>query len=379
MTEHIVTLTKLTKRNLQDDVIVSQFATVCATVNTKSLKVRGWDISTGIGEDGKFWAQDETEPGQPYKYLYTVRLSVVHEGTRAPEKADLAAIVRSIYSAAKQPVVGVWTLATVDGKGWVTPKDGESGPVPDELIEYTSVEIPENWEDEFTHLYGLDSHVRRVLTSIQAAVASDWINRFHCALIGPPGCGKSDIARSWQRVLGDEAVWEFDATAMTAAGAIKMLDEAEILPRVLVVEEIEKAPENALTFLLALCDLRGEIRKTTARSNIRRDTKLLVIATVNDYDLFQKLNAGALASRFANRIFFKHPDQALLSKILVREVQKIGGDVRWVQPALDYCEEMNIHDPRSVIAICLCGREMLLSGEYQAMMRETGEGIRDGN
>jgi MoxR-like ATPase len=164
---------------------------------------------------------------------------------------------------------------------------------------------------------------------------------------------------------------EFDATATTAAGAIKELAEREILPRVLVVEEIEKADEKSLAFLLALCDLRGEIRKTTARATIQRDTKLLVIATVNNVELFQKLQAGALASRFANKIGFSRPSREQLAMILEREVSKIDGDSRWIKPALDYCEERDITDPRQVIALCLCGRDMLITGEYQEMLKDT--------
>jgi MoxR-like ATPase len=166
---------------------------------------------------------------------------------------------------------------------------------------------------------------------------------------------------------------EYDATATTAAGAIKDLSEREILPRVIVVEEIEKADEKALSFLLALCDLRGEIRKTTARATIQRDTKVLVVATVNDVPLFEKMLAGALASRFANKIWFKRPSRETLSRILVREIRKINGDPAWVSPALDYCEERGVTDPRQVIALALCGRDMLVSGAYQKMLSETSQ------
>jgi MoxR-like ATPase len=166
---------------------------------------------------------------------------------------------------------------------------------------------------------------------------------------------------------------EYDATATTAAGAIKDLSERDILPRILIVEEIEKADEKALAFLLGLMDMRGEIRKTTARTTIQRNTKLLVIATINNVELFKKLNAGALASRFSNKIGFSRPSRDQLAMILTREVEKLGdnGDERWIKPTLDYCEDNAITDPRQVISLALCGREGWLDGSYATMLAET--------
>ena len=137
--------------------------------------------------------------------------------------------------------------------------------------------------------------------------------------------------------------------------------------------EIEKADEKTMSFLLGVLDLRSEIRKTTARQTIQRDTKLFAIATVNDVALFHKLQAGALSSRFTNTIFFKRPSRETLALILTREVSKVQGDPAWINPALDYCDEKGITDPREVIAICLCGQDMLVTGDYQKMLAETDE------
>jgi energy-coupling factor transporter ATP-binding protein EcfA2 len=249
--------------------------------------------------------------------------------------------------------------------------DDVSANINSDMIGYMDVAIPENWEEHFSHLFGRDAHIGRIRGAIEAGIASDFNNRFHCALVGPPGCGKSDICRSLQRALGEEAVMEYDATAMTGAGAIKDLAEREILPRILVVEEIEKADEKSLSFLLGLMDMRGEIRKTTARTKIQRDTKLLVIATVNNLDQFKKLNAGALYSRFANKLGFSRPSREQLAMILTREVTKIHGDSEWIKPTLDYCEDHNITDPRQVISLALCGRDGWLDGTYAAMLEET--------
>lgn len=370
---HTVTLTKLTKRNLQDKVMRANANAIIAATLNKSLKVRGW----GLTDDGSEQAY-RSEPADVagYKYVFSIdfKLTFTREDGKRPERNELASLCRTIASRANQPTTGYWTVGSVDGDEYNPPEDGEYATTAD-MIEYAPVELPDakDWEEYFEHLYGLDYQITRVRRAAEAAVQSNWDNRYHVALVGPPGCGKSDIARSFKRMIGDEAVLEFDATNMTQAGAIKELSEREILPRVIVIEEIEKADPNALKFLLALLDTRGEIRKVTARANIQRDTKCLCIATVNNYELFCGLQSNALESRFSNPVFFKRPDRDTLEAILRREITKIGGDYAWIDPALDYCEEIKEYDPRKIIAICLCGREMLLDGSYQEMMRATSQ------
>lgn len=369
---HHITLSKPAQRELQHKVIDKNLTSLIAAVNNKSLAVRGWLIDQDPTHEnrGRPWHQKYAF-STDYQYTYELYLTVTFTRMdgKHPESNDLPAILKTIYSRAGQPAFGKWTLTQADGKDY-TPPDTEDASTAD-LIGYTDVSIPEDWEDNFSHLFGLDSHIKRVKMALEAGETSGWRNRFHCALVGPPGCGKSDICRSIKEALGEDAVMEFDATATTAAGAIKELSEREILPRVIVIEEIEKADEKTMSFLLGVLDLRGEIRKTTARATIQRNTKLFAIATVNDVGLFDKLQAGALASRFTNRIHFKRPSRETLALILTREVTKVNGDPAWIAPALDYCDEKGITDPRKVIAICLCGGPELLTGEYQKMLAET--------
>jgi MoxR-like ATPase len=153
------------------------------------------------------------------------------------------------------------------------------------------------------------------------------------------------------------------------AGAQKELaervDSGQDLPRVLLVEEIEKADEKSLSWLLSLMDLRGEIRKTTARGKINTDTKMICIATVNDVPTFKKIAFGALYSRFSNKIYFRRPDRELLGRILKREVDAIEGKDEWINPTLDLADEIHTTDPREVISLLLCGRDALLDGTFQ--------------
>lgn len=376
---HKIVLTKLAQRNLQEKVIEGNITSLLASINNKSLAVRGWTVdrdkrtSEYSYRPSRSWRQRIAGYQTDAEYIYEMYLTVTFERAddKKPDNNELAAILRKIHTRAQQPSFGKWALESCDDEKYVPVNDGESAGINADLLGYADIAIPENWGEHFDHLYGLDSHIARIRRALEAGIMSNWNNRYHCALVGPPGCGKSDICRSIKRALGEDAVLEFDATATTAAGAMKELAEREILPRILLVEEIEKADEKAMSFLLSVLDLRSEIRKVTARTTIQRDTKLFAIATVNDVPLFQKLQAGALESRFANKLWFKRPTREQLSMILTREVDKVDGDPEWITPTLDYCDDAGITDPRTVTAICLCGREMLITGEYQKMLAET--------
>lgn len=369
---HKVTLHKPAKRNLADDVMVGNLADLITTVQTQSLKVRGWIIDA----DGNpaYDRQDGIDDG--YKYTFRLHIGITFTGNVPPAKSELAHILKQIHVKCGQPKFGSWTLAKVDGEDYIPPTGDDDGGISGDLVAYAPVEMPElgAWNDAYSHLYGLESHIQRVYKAIAASIGSSFKNRFHVVLDGPPGCGKSDIAETVRTLLGEDAVWKIDGTAVTQAGAIKELAEFDVLPRFIIVEEIEKADPKALAFLLGVLDTRGEVRKVTARANIQRETKCVCIATVNDMTLFRSMASGALASRFTQRIHFSRPDRATLARILRREIAKLDdASNAWIQPTLDFCEAENINDPRMVISHCLVGGDDLLDGSYQKMMADTSE------
>lgn len=376
---HDVVFEKPAMRRLSPKVIEGNITSLVTSTNTKSLKVQGWEIETAyVAQNGSAaWEMIET-PGGDSNYVYTfyLRVTYVNANGVAPNKAMLSGILRIMDTRAPQPAFGKWELRTVNGEEYEVAEDENVTGNAADMLGYVDVQVPPDFDEYFGHLFGLEYHISRVRKALEAAVSSDWMNRYHCALIGPPGCGKTDICKSLKRMFGEDAVFEFDGTSTTAAGAIKTLSEAEILPRLIVIEEIEKAPEASMQFLLGILDLRSEIRKTTARATIQRDTKLFAVATVNDYGLFRKLQAGALHSRFMNKIHFNRPSRETLSLILTREIQKVNGNTAWIAPALDYCDEHGINDPREVIAIALCGADDLLTGEYQKMLAATAAPAR---
>lgn len=379
--EHSIRLTKPAIRSLQEDKVASQMQAIIDGSKTSQRTARGWFIELSRARN-TYTAIGQLQPLREYnrdgaitgEYIYHVWLDVVctPQKPRPGLDTEFKNILNSID--AKAAYNGKWAASLVDGKTYKAADAVDANLSGD--VGYAPIQMPdvEVWGTYFQHLYGLDSHIARVKAALDRAVANNFTKRYHSALIGPPGCGKSDICQSIKTALGEESVLEFDATSTTMAGAQKELQEREELPRVLLIEEIEKVvSDNSSSWLLSVLDMRGEIRKTTARGNILKDTRMVAIATVNDFTTFEKMNYGALASRFMNKIFFQQPSREVLARIILREIRSIGGNEAWSKPTLDYAEEHGIADPREVIAIALCGADGLLDGSYQAHLLATAK------
>lgn len=360
--QHTLTLTKPLQRRRTSG-HDKDMANLVESVNSRSQEVGGWVVTAGG------WTEQESDqPGMAVEY--TMTLLVDYNKAVEADGETLKQIVRKTASRAPTPKFGRWTLTAVDGELY-EPKAASDTDKDTEDVGYAPCAIPEDFESYFSHLYGLDDQVMLMRSQLESAIDSGWIHRSNMVLWGGPGCGKSESALAVKAALGDEAVWSLDGTSMTQAGVQKMFTEAEILPRVVVIEEIEKAAEDPLRFLLAMCDTRGQVRKVTARANIERETKVLVIATVNDKAKFDRMLASALSDRFTAPIHFDPPTRETLAMILRRELDKVGGDYAWIGPTLDFCEEEGISQPRRIIAICTGGKSRLLNGSYQRALRNT--------
>jgi MoxR-like ATPase len=152
-----------------------------------------------------------------------------------------------------------------------------------------------------------------------------------------------------------------------------LLDEDAILPDVILIEEIEKAPENSLRWLLGIMDDRATIQQANARKTASRRVPALVLATANDYALLGKMMYGALLSRFSNEIYCPRPDRTILARILEREINKVpNGNPEWIEPTLRFAyDEHGMTDPRQLKRICLSGKDELISGKYQEDLLQT--------
>lgn len=356
---HNLVLSKMQKRAVGEPKLQKQLDTALSIANSRARELQGFITEPGL-VDGQSW-KIEGSPKDGYTFEMYLTLTYSRHDDTPPNQNTFSTIYNGLNSGMASGANGLWQLTQVDDQEF-TPYDPDATVISKDFIGYSPVQVPENFEEYFSHLYGLDDAIAMLKDVLQAAIDSDWESRFNVALIGAPGCGKTEIARAFKRAIGgDEACMEFDSTATTGAGAIKELADTEVLPRCIIFEEMEKSNDQNLNFTLSVTDTRGEIRKTTARKTVQRDVKLLAVATVNDEDAFDKLNKGALGSRFMHRIYFHEPDREMLRMILQREVDKIrGGSEAWIDPTLDYCDKHGITSPRKVIALCITGRDKWL-------------------
>jgi hypothetical protein len=289
-------------------------------------------------------------------WQYKLDLEFEHTGRGEADK-QFENVKDAIFKTA--PSKGNWNLAggyTPTGINIVT-FNNDTDMVAEVLIERGT---------HFDHLYGLDAQISILMSALQIAKDTNYTKRFHSVLYGKPGCGKSEILRGVKHMVGEEGCIEFDGTQTTSAGAIATLMDAAVIPPLLIIEEIEKVPDVAFLWLLSALDGRAEIRKVNARGVFQRKVPFVCMATVNDLELFQSRHEGAMSSRFSHNIYCPRPGEEILRRILKREIDSMGGNPDWIEPTIHYCvHSEHTTDPRRAIAVCLTGRDQLLTGEFQ--------------
>jgi hypothetical protein len=233
----------------------------------------------------------------------------------------------------------------------------------------------------FSDLYDISPQIRTVLSAVQRAVETGGKSRYHSVLFGEPGCGKTSTLRGVEKLFGAGSVLHLDATSTTKAGIEKLFfSDLEQYPRLVFLEEAEKAPEDGLKIWLGALDDRGELRKVNFRQTLVRDIQILFFCTANNKKAFDGMmgtgsgEPGALSSRCVNEVYFPRPNEITLRKILDKEIDTKGGDRAWVTPCLELAKELGVADPRKVKAF-LTGGKRLLDGSFQADQRAI-RGIR---
>jgi hypothetical protein len=227
----------------------------------------------------------------------------------------------------------------------------------------------------FHRIYDRESHIRIVYDNLKTAVRTGFKTRHHILLKGPPACAKTELFLAFIEWLGEDLVEALDASTMTKAGLERMLmDKATsgTLKPILLIEEIEKCHPDNLSCLIQVMDARGKIQRVNANTIRDGETvaecKPMVWGTCNDEDELQKVHKGAIWSRFSNKLDCERPDRALMRKILLREVEEIGGKEEWVEPVLKFCfDELasigrfkaDHDDPRFARALLVGGERLL--------------------
>ena len=366
-----IVVERRSSKRLQPDVVLQQVQR-CTTLSLKGARGQGWKFTMPSRLPPP--SQEGTNDGEMWVYRITVHFSTTSE--RASLEKKWPEIVKRFAEAgaAGQLRSSPWKVVEPEGFESVA-ADAKIAAVKaattKELADTPKKlgEISLDVGNHYDRIYGRNPHINRVVDALRLAKQTDWLKRTHSLLDGPPGCGKTEIMKSTAAMIGEEGkswLW-FDATSMTKAGVIELVMESDTVPGVLFIEEIEKCPENDLRWLLGVMDVRGQIRRTNYRvGNQAKNVRMVVIATANDINLLRTVMAGALYSRFQNKIYCAPPDRKIMEQILLREVKEIKGNPKWIEPALDFAvDKWGMDDPRDIITILSCGGDRLLDGKYQ--------------
>lgn len=231
----------------------------------------------------------------------------------------------------------------------------------------------------FSRIYNRESHIRVIYDHLSLAVKTNFKTRHHILLKGKPSCAKTELFLAFTDWLGEDFIESIDASTMTKAGLERfLLSKAEegTLKPILIMEEIEKTAGENVSCLIQVMDARGKIQRTNA--NTVRDGQgaascpIIIWGTCNDEEALEEFHKGALYSRFSNKLDCARPDRTLMERILLREVNDIGGRKEWVPAVLSFCyDEIAYHpkfkkyydDPRFARSLLAGGDRLLERGE----------------
>jgi hypothetical protein len=411
-----VEIRKSFQRAMQEPVATRQIAEIIKEVSTSKWKL---ELVSGNDQNASQWyTAHGTYPTSVSIFFKLIGPNSVNADI---EKNDR--LVQLAESAkGNQRTRREWTLYAVDGEKFVPltarakvemaqqRADGKS------TVSYADVTMPSPEEIEviFEDVVGCGPQIRMLVARVKEALDSNFEYRSHALLIGKPGAGKSfTLLNAKDMFPQDGAIMWIDGTAMTSAGIIDALKDAETMPRFMFIEEIDKADAAACSVLLGVMDKHGEIRKTTYRDKVEKECRCVVFATANSMERMRKIADGALLSRFGgNPIVYQRAEDDALRIILHMELDRVGKAMcckpvekvqkdgstkevmcgtckeckrrnKWIDAALKFSNEQktilvaDTRDPRFIIDMTINGGDRLIDGTYQEDLLATSMKVTD--
>lgn len=235
----------------------------------------------------------------------------------------------------------------------------------------------ETLQNSFNGIFSRESHIRVIHDAVVNAVETNFNERDHVLLYGPPAVCKSMLFKRFKKFYEDggdvERVALINSVTLSKAGLESWILERakdKILPEILCFDEIEKFNMDNLQCLLQLMDETGVISRTNAKIGRQvAEAKVLIWATCNDEKKLREFNSGSLWSRFTKRLGCGRPSRDEMHRILTQQIKERidngeSAKLEWVDAAINYAfDNMKTNDPREVKGL-LSGRDRLLDGSY---------------
>lgn len=369
-----VLLERRTQNRLNEDVTKKKLRHIAAAAERNKAfnfraRVSKWSEPVEIlGED------------QQPQYLYRMKIRLEKVNVRSTDAANKQ-YERILGVATKSANRHQWQV--VDGSYSPGVEEGSEKEALEPIVEPRPVfQLPDLTEDailrHFSGVYERDAHIRLVHDSMKTYSKTGGATRSHILLHGLPAGCKTTLFKRFKSFYEEgsevERVVMVDGPTMSKAGLENwLLDLAEsgLLPEVVIIEEIEKQNMDNLLTLLSLMG-SGYISKMNARVGKREALANCAIwATCNDSSLLKGFRNGALWSRFTHKLHCKRPGRDLMLKILLRQVDELGGKHEWADKAIEFAYETipsifskPWDDPREIIGL-LDGGDRLLDKSYQ--------------
>src|SRR5690349_7669588 len=180
---HVIHISKEAGRTLADDVIQKFVDQMISAVNTSGRIQRGWKLSLRpVAEGSTEWyrieylTQSMTGPRKYHLFFDLTGKNTKSDGERESRDAATVLDAKGASFGGKPFVVDA-----IDGEKWEqsaeSRKAGIRGEGGSDIVGYAPFNLPDNWSTYFTHLFGLDAQIRRVIKTVKLAEETDFRKR----------------------------------------------------------------------------------------------------------------------------------------------------------------------------------------------------------